>query len=594
MREEEYFELLKQKWERIWPHPSLPKEPIYPYSTVPIHNYLEKHAQVQPEKEFIIYYGKRITYKQMDELSNKFANYLIQSGLNKGDKVALILPNMPEFYIGYFGTFKAGGVCVFLNPMLKQLELEHFFTESSPKFILTLDIMYPLVQKAVENVLENGNIILTSFQDFLPDQPEIKPHSSMELATQRVRDNPYLTEVLNKMEAAKPHVSVSFQDVATMNFTGGTTGLPKGVYHKHEDIVYTGAGIYTYYNAHLLVEEYSDTFVDFQKFLSNIAKTEINLAVMPIFWVAGNDVGVVWPTIAGATVVLLTRWDVNTVIEVIEKYRVTTMYVPFDLYWEIILSPMVKDHDLTSLRCCMGSSFIKGLNKELRSKWKDLTGTILREAAYGLTETHTCDTFVAGFHKDDFDIKMAEKYKATFCGLPIPNTHVKIVDENGNIVPFGEHGEILIKSPAVVQEYVNRPEETKETFKDGWLCTGDIGMYDNDGFLYYISRKKYMLKVSGISVYPSQIENIMLNHPAIEMVAVIGADDPKKGQVPIAFVKLLDEYEDKVDEQELILWCKNNMAPYNVPQKIIIEKTLPTTPTGKVIREELVKKYRGE
>ncbi len=127
MGEKEYFELLKQKWAKVWPHPSLPKEPVYPYSTIPIHSYLEKHAANQPDKDFIIYYGRRITYREMDDLGNRFANYLLENGLNKGDRVALILPNMPEFYIGYFGTFKAGGVCVFLNPMLKQLELEHFF-----------------------------------------------------------------------------------------------------------------------------------------------------------------------------------------------------------------------------------------------------------------------------------------------------------------------------------------------------------------------------------------------------------------------------------------------------------------------------------
>ncbi len=293
--------------------------------------------------------------------------------------------------------------------------------------------MYPQVKEAAKNTLDKVDIILISFQDFLPIRPEINLHPSMTLG-RKFTDKSYLVDILKEVGNKNPQVSVALEDKATMNFTGGTTGLPKGVYHKHEDIVYTGAGIYTYYNTHILVEDYSDTEINFKEFLSSLSKSEVNLAVMPIFWVAGNNVGVVWPSISGSTVVLFTRWDADSVLEAIAKYRVTNMYVPFDMYWELLHNPRIKEYDLRSLKCCMGSSFIKGLSKELRSKWRDLTGTILREAAYGLTETHTCDTFVAGFHKEDFDIEMAEKYKATFCGLPIPGTYVKIVDEKGNIV----------------------------------------------------------------------------------------------------------------------------------------------------------------
>ncbi|WP_290724878.1 AMP-binding protein [Archaeoglobus sp.] len=552
---------------------------------------MERYAEKQPSKDYIIYYGKRISYKEMDELSTKFANYLIENGFEKDDRLALVLPNVPEFYIGYFGTLKAGGICVLLNPMLREMELEYFFQESKPKFVLTLDLIYPAVEKAAKKVSDGINIIATSFKDFLPESPEIPIHPSMNAFTQKMEENLYLTDILENASSKKPNMRAAIDDNATMNFTGGTTGLPKGVYHRHQNIVYTGACTYTYNNAHLLVERYPEQEVDFEKFAAELAQTEVGLAAMPIFWVAGNDMGVVGPTVSGYTVVLFTRWDAKAAMEAIHKYKVTTTYAPFDLYWEILIHPEVGNYDLTSLRTCTGSSFIKGLTKELRKKWRELTGTILREAAYGLTETHTFDTFTAGFHRNDMDIERAEKYGGTFCGIPCPGTLIKIIDENGNLAPLGEHGEAAIKSPSVVSGYVGRPEETAKAFKDDWLLTGDIGMYDEDGFFYYISRKKYMLKVSGVSVYPTQIEFFMLRHPAIEMVGVIGASDPEKGQVPIAFVKLKDEYEGEVTEDDLLEWCRKNMAPYNVPKRIIIKKELPLTATGKVIREELIKEY---
>ncbi|WP_203218930.1 AMP-binding protein [Geoglobus acetivorans] len=588
MKENEYFELLREKWSKIWPHPSLPEEPVYPLGKVPIHEYLEIYAEKVPSKDYLIYYGRRISYGEMDDLSSRFASYLVENGFEKGDRVALILPNMPQFYIGYFGTLKAGGICVLLNPMLREIELEYFFQESGPKFILTLDVIYPVVESAARKVSGDIDIIAASFREFLPENPEIPIHPSME-SPEKLEGVLYISDVLENVTANRPGVKVTLDDYATMNFTGGTTGLPKGVYHRHHNVLYTAASIYTYFNAHLLVEQYANQQVDFEKFVSDLSKTEVSLAAMPVFWIAGNDMGVVSPTLAGSTVVLLTRWDVEAALEAIQKYGVTTTFAPFDLYWEILSHPDVEKYDLTSLRNCTGSSFIKGLTKELREKWKKLTGAILREAAYGLTETHTFDTVTAGFHVNDLDIERAEKYSGTFCGIPVPGTLIKIVDEQGNIVPLGKEGELAIKSPSMVDGYIGRPEETAKAFRDGWLFTGDVAMYDEDGLLYYLSRKKYMLKVSGISVYPTQIEFIMLRHPAIELVGVVGVDDAEKGQVPVAFVKLKKEYAGKVSEEDILKWCRDNMAPYNVPKTVIIREELPLTATGKVIREELIK-----
>lgn len=588
MNEEEYFEMLQKKWDNIWPHPSLPGEPVYPLGKIPLHSYLEQYTEKNPEKDSIIFYGTRITYAELDSWANQFANYLLSRGLQKGDRVALVLPNLPQFYVGYFGTFKAGGVCVLVNPMLKEIELEYTFNESKPKVVVTLDALHPLVSGAAKKVSEETLVLGASLQRFLPDKPEISLHESMQGGAPGAKDVTCLMDVLEGQSTGKPDVKVDINDYATMNFTGGTTGMPKGVLHKHQNVVYTGACGYTYFFGHLLIENYEGQEVDYKDFLEKTAATEVGLAGMPIFWIAGNDMGVVFPFFAGSSVVLLYRWDPKAALEAIEKYKITSTYATFDQYMQFLGDPEIKNYDLTSLRTCTGSSFINPLTSEVRKQWKELTGAVLREASYGLTETHTMDTMTAGFHKNDLDIKKQETEGGTFCGIPFPGTKIKIADSEGNPVQPGQDGQILITSPSVVEGYLGKPEETAKSFQGGWLHTGDVGKYDEDGFFYYLSRTKYMLKVSGVSVYPAQIEFILLAHPEVELVGVVGVEDAKKGEAPVAFVQL--KSGSKITEQELLDWSKKNMSPHNVPKEIRIRDSLPLTATGKVIREELMEK----
>ncbi|MDY6821335.1 MAG: AMP-binding protein [Deferribacterota bacterium] len=592
MEECEYINQLNEKWTKIWPHPSLPKEPKYPFGKIPIHKYLEKYAEIEPSRTYLIYYGRKISYGEIDNLSDRFANYLTSTGFAR-DRVALLLPNIPQFYIAYFGTLKVGGVCALLNPMLKEIELEQFLQLSKPKVLLVLESNYQMVGRIVKKLSRECTIIATSIDKFIPHKPDIPLHPHMKVRLQRQEGAIYLSDVLQNSQSKKSNIEVKIDDYATMNFTGGTTGLPKCVLHKHLNIIYTGACVHTFGYADILVEHYGGKQIDFNNFILKMKNEEVVLAAMPIFWVAGNDIGVVGPTISGTTIVLLVRWDLTAAVKAIQRYSIKTVYAPFDLYWEIINYQDVCKYDLTSLVSCTGSSFVKSLTQELRDKWKKLTGALLHEAAYGLTETHTFDTFVSGFHKEDMDIKESEKYGGIFCGIPTPGTIIKIVDGRGRIVPFGERGEIAIKSPSLVEGYLENLEETKKSFVNGWLLTGDIGMYDGNGFFYYISRKKYMLKVSGVSVYPSEIEFILLKHPSVEKAGVIGTSDPKKGEVPIAFAKLKEEFQGKVKEEDLLEWCREHMAPYNIPKKILIRDSLPLTTTGKVIREELTKIFKN-
>jgi len=589
--EESYFEQLQASWRRVWPHPSLPEQPVKPFGDIPICGYVTEYARRQPEKACLIYYGRRFSYGEVDELSNRFANLLLKQGVNKGDRVGLMLPNCPQFYIGYLGTLKAGGICVLLNPLLKELDLESLVQEAQPAAVLTLDQLYPLVRAVTAGVNPSTGVIPTSFAEFLPSGPELPLHPTMQ-AVEPVGDTEfYLSPLLAQSSPAPPPVRISPGDYATMNFTGGTTGLPKAVLHRHRNIIYTAACLYTFGYSHLLAEDHFGKSVDYPAFLAEIYRDEMALAAMPVFWIAGKDTGVDGPLFSGSTIVPITRWDPLVAMEAIDRYRVTSTYAPFDLYWEILTHPAQDRYNLKSLRLCTGSSFIKGLTVELREQWRVRTGAVLREGAYGLTETHTCDTMTGGFHRGNVDIDRSQTYGGAFCGIPHPGTLVKIVDpDTGSRVSSGQKGEIFIKSPSLVDGYLNKPDETAKSFRDGWLLTGDIGMYDEDGFLYYVSRTKYMLKVSGISVYPTQIESLLLKHPAVELAGVIGADDPVKGQVPVAYVKLKETLS-AVTGAEIAAWCRGNMAAYNVPREIIIDTALPLTATGKVIREDLVRDY---
>lgn len=573
---EEAITVLREKWAKM--ATKLPKEPFYPFGKIPIHEYLSRYAKEIPEKEFLIYYGRRISFKEMDRLSNGFANFLLSEGFKKGDRVALILPNCPQFYIGYFGTLKAGGVAVLLNPILRELELEYFFGQSKPRLVFALDQVAPSVEKAL-SVLGDVKLVVTSLSDFLSESPELEL-LSLAKSEEGLKRGLKFSEI--ELDSTKPSIEVTIEDYATMNFTGGTTGLPKPVLHRHLSAIYKGACMLTYSNA----SEYSGE--EIKNFITKIREKWVSLAVMPIFWIAGFDFGVVTPTIGGTTVVLLTRWSPKTAVSAIKLFKVTDTYMTFDMYWEILnLNP--NPEDMRSLRNCTGSSFVRGLSKELRAKWRELTGTVLREASYGLTETHTYDTVTAKFQEEDLDLERAEKYGATFCGIPCPETLILVVDEDGKPCRPEKSGEIIIKSPSLVEGYVGRPEETEKSFRNGWFFTGDIGMFDEDGFFYYLSRKKDMLKVSGISVYPAQIEFMLLKHPLVESCAVIGQKDPEKGQVPVAFVKL----RKNLSEKELIEWCRERMASFNVPKRIIIKERLPMTATGKIIKEELKKELES-
>ncbi|MBW2061648.1 MAG: AMP-binding protein [Deltaproteobacteria bacterium] len=566
MDEQEYLDRLNKLWEKNWPA-HLPKEPLYPFGEILLTDYLREWARQTPDKPCLIYYGTELTFKELDDLSDRFAAFLAAKGLRKGDRVAVFLPNCPQFHIVFYGILKLGCVHVPVNPMFKEHEFLYEINDTEAHLIVTLDHLFPIVQ-AVKDKTSLREVVVTRFADYLPEEPTIPVHPTLLAPGPDCPGTIDLLSMLAEQESKCLDVEVSLDDVVALNYTGGTTGLPKGCEHTQRDMIYTAATAAT-------------TGASAQRQVSN----PVMLGYFPIFWIAGEIGGVIAPIFTGTTLILLARWDVEAVLTAIDRYQVTATGGVVDNYLEIMEYPDLGKYNLRSLNASTASSFVKKLTVKYRWQWKELTGATLRESSYGMTETHTVDTFTGGMQTDDMDLKS----QPVFCGLPMPGTQFKIIDfETGELVPLGKEGEIVIRTPSLMKSYWNKPEETKKALRQGWLYTGDIGMLDEEGYLHFLGRRKEMLKMKGMSIFPSEIETLLGQHPAIAGSGVIGKPDPEKGQVPVAFIKLSADYQGKITEEELTNWCRNNMATYKVPIIKIVED-LPLTATGKVKKEELKK-----
>jgi len=567
MEEKSYLERLNQLWQKNWPA-HLPKEPVYPLGEIPLTDYLKERAKQTPEKACLIYYGTELTFKVLNDLSDRFAAFLAAKELQKGDRVAVFLPNCPQFHIAFYGILKLGCVHVPVNPMFKEHELLYEINDTGAKVIVAQDHLFPIVQ-AIKDQTSLKEVVVTRLTDFLPQDPTIPIHPTLLLPGPDYPGTMDMISILTQQEPTYPETDVDLDDLAALNYTGGTTGLPKGCEHTQRDMIYTAA-----------------TVLATGAGVRGPNLNPVILGFYPVFWIAGENGAVINPVFFGTTLVLLARWDVEAVLTAIDRYKVTSMGGIVDNYLELMEHPDVEKYNLHSLQSSTCSSFVKKLIPEYRQRWKELTGSILRESSYGMTETHTMDAFTNGMQTENMDLKS----QPVFCGIPMPGTQFKIVDfDTGELVPLGHEGEIVIKTPSLMKAYWKKPEETKNSMKDGWLYTGDIGVLDEEGYLHFLGRRKEMLKMRGMSIFPSEIEILLGRHPAIAGSGVIGKPDPEKGQVPIAFIKLNPDYEGKISEKELADWCRKNMATYKVPIIKIVNK-LPLTTTGKVKKEELKKK----
>lgn len=550
-----YLDDLRQRQRAAWPV-EVPAGVDYPLGEITITDHLRHRARHDPERTAIVFYGTEISYADLDELSDRFAGWLDSVGVRPGDRVGVHLPNCPQFVIAMTGVLKLGAVHVPVNPLFREHELRHELQDAGIEVAVTLDALAPTVQSA-RSQTPLRELLVTALADMLPVEPAlpVPPAPSSDLPPSdwsRVLEQPRFARVDEDLDA-----------LAALNYTGGTTGLPKGCEHTQRHMLYTAVTMAA---------------------AQGVSEGVTNLVYIPIFWIAGEDSGILIPIVTGGTCVLLTRWDPDAVLTAVERYRVRNMVGTVDNYVELLDRPEIGSRDLSSLDRPLAVSFVRKLTPQIRQHWREVAGghSVLREAAYGMTETHTGDTSPLGFQRDDHDLTT----DPVFCGLPVPGTDVMVVShDTGEPLALGRHGEIVVRSPSVMNGYWRNPDATAEVLRHGWLHTGDVGMLDEDGCLHYLGRNKEMIKVNGMSVFPAELEMLLGRKAGIAAVGVVAVDDPAKGQVPLAFVQ--PEPGAELAPTELRAWAHENMAAYKVPLVRIVEQ-LPMTATGKIKKGELL------
>ena len=524
----------------------------------PLHEHLRRHARATPGGTAIDWYGHSISWAELDAASDAFAARLQALGVQKGEPVVLFLNNCPQYLVAHYGIQKIGAIVCPSGPLNKEHELAYQVGDLKARVIVAAADLLPVVDK-VRPGSQLEHVFVVHYADLLPGQPTIDPPAELVAARQAPRQVPADCEdFLTVMRAAaRPApVELSLDDVALMTYTSGTTGLPKGA-------------MLSYGNALFKTEVTAQT--------AQIGAQDIALSVAPLYHIAGMLMGVNVPVLAGARQVLLFRFDPVAVLQAIDRHKVTHWYSIAPMNFACMQVPQPERFDLTSLRRNPVTSFGITLTEPLAQKWQAFTGgpCISCEAAYGLSETHTMDTGMP------FDAIRWGTH-----GKPMPGVAIRIIDPaTGAELPVGEMGEITLLSPGNFKGYWNKPEATAATLKDGWVHTGDMGRMDADGYLTFTGRFKEMIKVSGYSVFPEEVEAILNKHPAVAQSAVIGVPDAAKGEVVRAFI--VPRPGQSVQEADFIAWCREHMAPYKAPREVRVIDALPATGAGKVLRRLL-------
>ncbi|MGG3915735.1 AMP-binding protein [Rossellomorea vietnamensis] len=533
----------------------------------PLQSYLTEAASLYGDKEAIHFMGREIGYKELFESALKFAGYLKTLGINKGDRVAIMLPNTPQSVIAYYGILYAGGVVVQTNPLYMEREIEYQMKDSGAKVILTLDILYPRVSKVMKNT-DLEHIIVTAIKDYLPFPKNLiypfiqKKQYGIVVKVDHRGQNHLFTEIMKTSVAeAIPQEEFDFEnDLALLQYTGGTTGFPKGVMLTHKNLVA---------NASMC-----------DAWLYKCTKGEERmLGILPFFHVYGMTAVLILSVMQGYKMILLPKFDAETTLKTIQKLKPTLFPGAPTIYIGLLNHPDLKKYDLSSIDSCLSGS--APLPVEVQQQFEEVTGGKLVEG-YGLTESSPVTH--SNFLWDKARIKGS-------IGVPWPGTDSAVFSmETGEPLPPNEMGEIVVKGPQVMKGYWNRPEETKQTLKDGWLLTGDIGYMDEKGYFYVVDRKKDMIIAGGFNIYPREIEEVLYEHPAIQEVVAAGVPDPYRGETVKAYVVLKEG--ESLTEEELNEYSRKYLAAYKVPRIYEFRKELPKTAVGKILRRALVDEER--
>lgn len=552
--------------EKVW-LASYPKEVPHTIDLPPIaiHQFLTDAFREVPEKVAIHFMGRELTYKELYQSALKFANYLRSLGVEKGDRVAIMLPNCPQSVIAYYGVLYAGGIVVQTNPLYTERELQYQMADSGAKVILVMDILYPRTMKII-NETNIENVIVTGIKDYLPFPKNLvypfiqKKQYGFSVKVEHSGMNHLFTEIMKSATATEITVDFDFEnDLALLQYTGGTTGFPKGVMLTHKNLI-------------------ANTMMcDAWMYKCNKGE-EIILGILPFFHVYGMTTVLVLSIMQQGKMVLLPKFDVEQALKTIDKQKPTLFPGAPTMYIGLLNHPDLAKYDLSSIKACLSGS--APLPLEVQEKFEALTGGRLVEG-YGLTETSPVT------HANP----IWENRINGSIGLPWPNTDAAVLRSGeSEVLPPGEVGEIAVKGPQVMKGYWNRPEDTAMTFNDGWFLTGDLGYMDENGYFYVVDRKKDMIIAGGFNIYPREVEEVLYEHEAIQECVVAGIPDPYRGETVKAYIVLKEGKT--VTDKELNEFCRKNLAAYKVPRYYEFRTELPKTAVGKILRRTLVEEEK--
>ncbi len=532
----------------------------YDYPRQNLAKFLVHSATAHPQHIALDFLGKKISYANLLESVYRFANALQSLGVRKGDRIAIMLPNCPQGVIAYYGTLLIGGIVVMTNPLYVPREIEHQLTDSGAKIIVTMDALVERVHKAMERRPLDYTIV-TSMKDYLPFPKNVlyPIKAKKDGMAARIEYNERVLSFVSLLKnAADTPVEVSVdpeEDLALIQYTGGTTGFAKGVMLTHMNLVSNTIQAQLWcYRTKIAYEKY--------------------LAALPFFHVFGLTVLLNQAMYIAGTLILIPRFQIDDVLKTIHKKKPTVFPGAPTMYIAVIHHPEVGSFDLSSIQICVSGA--APLPLEVQERFEKITGGKLIEG-YGLTEaspvTHANNIW--------------EKRKQGSIGIPFPDTLARIVHpETGEELPIGEIGELVVKGPQVMKGYWNRPEENERTLRDGWLFTGDLARMDEEGFFYILDRRKDMIIAGGYNIYPREVEEVLFEHPDVEEAVVAGVKDPYRGENVKAYIVL--RKGSNVTEQELKSWCKERLAVYKVPKIYEFRESLPKTLVGKVLRRKLI------
>ncbi len=534
------------------------------YPPVTLNSFLEDAAKNHPQSPCTIFKGHEITYREMNDLTDRLAAGLAELGVKKGDRVGIFMPNTPQFVMAFFAILKLGGVVVATNPLYSPREIEHQANDAGVEVMLVMSNFYNLIKQVQPNT-KIRTVVVTNIKEALSPVLAFLFSLTKEkkggFRVQLGAGDYWLQDLIGRHKPEdRPKVDVGPEDVALFQYSGGTTGISKAAVALHRNLVANS----------IQIRSWMPTAVEGK---------EVVLMAIPLFHVYGMVAGMCFALrVASSMVMVPNPRDLADVLSSIQKYKATifpgvpTLYNAINNHPDVIAGK----YKLNTIKACISGS--AALMRETKEKFEALTGGKLVEG-FGMSEAPTASHCNPLYGENPVGS----------IGLPLPDVDCKIIslDDEVTEVPVGEIGELVMKGPNVMKGYHNMPTETANTLRDGWLYSGDIARMDEKGFFYIVDRKKELIKPGGYQVWPREVEEVIASHPKVLEVGVAGVPDPYRGETVKAWVVLKPGQE--ATEEEIRSYCAGQMAKFKVPTQVEFRPELPKTTVGKILRRELVR-----